>query len=92
MRRDKQRTGSSDRDKVPRVLERRAVPPQDRRKHTSSSSGAGRGGKSSVISMSPEQVSKPFFKIYNDLILMIIHLKIMNIPIKFYAKMAVYRF
>lgn len=58
MRRDRQRTASSDRDKVPRVLERRTAPPQDKRRH--SGGGAGRGGKATpVISMSPEQVWRP---------------------------------
>ncbi|XP_075869650.1 estrogen receptor isoform X2 [Nelusetta ayraudi] len=58
MRRDRQRTASSDRDKVPRVLERRTAPPQDKRKHTGG--GAGRGGRSTaVISMSPDQGAEP---------------------------------
>lgn len=59
MRRDRQRTASSDSDKVPRVLERRAAPPQDKRKHTGG--GAGRGGKSTAVtSISPDQVWRPW--------------------------------
>ncbi|KAM9339485.1 estrogen receptor [Symphorus nematophorus] len=54
-RRDKRRTGTSDRDKASKNLEHRTVPPQDRRKHSSSSAGGG-GGRSSVISMPPDQV------------------------------------
>nr|O42132.1 RecName: Full=Estrogen receptor; Short=ER; AltName: Full=ER-alpha; AltName: Full=Estradiol receptor; AltName: Full=Nuclear receptor subfamily 3 group A member 1 [Pagrus major]BAA22517.1 estrogen receptor [Pagrus major] len=55
LRRDKQRTGTSDRDKASKGLEHRTAPPQDRRKHISSSAGGG-GGKSSMISMPPDQV------------------------------------
>ena len=55
LRRDKRRTGTSDRDKASKGLEHRTAPPQDRRKHISSSAGGG-GGKSSVISMPPDQV------------------------------------
>lgn len=55
MRRDRQRTASSDRDKVPRVLERRTAPPQDKRRH-GGGGGASRAGKAAVLSMSPEQV------------------------------------
>lgn len=40
----------------------------------------------------PSRCQDPFLTFYNDLILMIIHPKIMNIPIKVNAKMAVYRF
>lgn len=40
----------------------------------------------------PSRCRDPFLKFYNDLILMIIHPKIMNIPIKLNAKMTVYRF
>lgn len=56
MRRDKRRTGTSDRDKASKGQEHRTVPPQDRRKHTSSSSAAGGGGKSSMIGMPSDQV------------------------------------
>lgn len=55
MRRDKRRTGTSDRVRSFRDLERRTVPPQDRRKHSSSSSITG-GGQSAVIGIPPDQV------------------------------------
>ncbi len=54
LRREKRRTGTSDRNKASKELEHRIAPPQDRRKH--SSSAGCEGGKSSVISMPPDQV------------------------------------
>ncbi|XP_039981885.1 estrogen receptor isoform X2 [Xiphias gladius] len=61
LRRDKRRTGTSDRDKASKDLERRTVLLQDGRKHSSSSTGGGGGGgggggKSSVTGMLPDQV------------------------------------
>lgn len=56
VRRDKRQTGNGGRHKGSKDLEQKTAPPQDRKKHTSTSS-AGGGGKSSVIGMSPEQVS-----------------------------------
>uniref|UniRef100_A0A3Q3FTG3 Estrogen receptor n=1 Tax=Labrus bergylta TaxID=56723 RepID=A0A3Q3FTG3_9LABR len=50
LRRDKRRTGTTDKDKVHKG--QRTVPPQDRRKHSSIYGG----GKSTVISMPPDQV------------------------------------
>ncbi|XP_034555114.1 estrogen receptor [Notolabrus celidotus] len=52
LRRDKRRTGTSEKDKGLKDREQRTGPPQDRRKL---SSNAG-GGKSAVISMPPDQV------------------------------------
>nr|ABB96483.1 estrogen receptor alpha [Pseudolabrus japonicus] len=52
LRRDKRRTGTSDKDKGSKDREHRTVPPQGRRKHGSSVGG----GKSPVISMPPDQV------------------------------------
>ncbi|KAM6992537.1 estrogen receptor [Tautogolabrus adspersus] len=52
VRRDKRRTGTTDKDKGHKGREQRTVPPQDRRKHSSSYGG----GKSPVISMPPDQV------------------------------------
>ncbi|XP_068199503.1 estrogen receptor [Antennarius striatus] len=58
-RRDKRRTGTSDRNKASKDAEQRTAPPQVRRKHASSSScssvNAGEG-KSSAIDMPPDQV------------------------------------
>lgn len=56
VRNDKRRTGTSNREKASKDLEHRTVPPQDRRKHSSRSSAGGRGGKSSIFSMPPDQV------------------------------------
>nr|UVT54410.1 estrogen receptor alpha [Siniperca chuatsi] len=56
LRRDKRRTGTSDRDKASKGLEHRTVPPQVRRKHSSSSSAGGGEGKSPVTGMPPDQV------------------------------------
>nr|AAP72178.1 estrogen receptor alpha [Halichoeres tenuispinis] len=52
LRRDKRRTGTSDKDNGSKDREQRTVPPQGRRKHGSSVGG----GKSPVISMPPDQV------------------------------------
>ncbi|KAM8832874.1 estrogen receptor [Spinachia spinachia] len=59
MRRDKRRTGLSDKDKASKDLEHRTAPSQDGRKRSSSSStssGACGGGKSLLTSMPPDQV------------------------------------
>ncbi|XP_042359656.1 estrogen receptor [Plectropomus leopardus] len=54
LRRDKRRTGTSDRDKASKDLEHRTAPPQDGRKRSSSSACG--GGKSSLTGMPPDQV------------------------------------
>ncbi|XP_054474158.1 estrogen receptor [Anoplopoma fimbria] len=54
LRRDKRRTGTSDRDKASKDLEHRTVPPQDGRKRSSSSACG--GGKSLLTNMPPDQV------------------------------------
>lgn len=54
LRRDKRRTGISDKEKVGKDLEQKTVPPQDGRKHSSSTGGG--VGKSSVTHMSPDEV------------------------------------
>ncbi|XP_068609648.1 estrogen receptor [Brachionichthys hirsutus] len=58
-RRDKRRTGTSDRNKASKDPEHRTAPPQVRRKHASSSSCSSVStgeGKSSVTDMPPDQV------------------------------------
>ncbi|XP_028252539.1 estrogen receptor isoform X2 [Parambassis ranga] len=54
LRRDKRRTGISDKEKAAKDLEQKTAPPQDGRKHSSSAGGG--VGKSSVTHMSPDQV------------------------------------
>ncbi|XP_059212176.1 estrogen receptor isoform X2 [Centropristis striata] len=57
LRRDKRRTGTTDRDKAFKDLEHRTAPPQDgRRRSSSSSSACGGGGKSTLTGMPPDQV------------------------------------
>ncbi|XP_058469588.1 estrogen receptor [Solea solea] len=59
LRRDKSRTGTSERDqasKDPKDPDHKTVPLQDRRKRGSSTRVGGRGGRSSVSSMPPDQV------------------------------------
>lgn len=57
IRRDKRRPGNSGRERSSKDVEQKTAPPQDRRKHHSSSGHGSRGGKSAVAGVPPEQVT-----------------------------------